>query len=278
MVPTCGSNLDIQLTDAQKYQHVLQAILSDVASLITGILINPPDEDRYPAHKNAILQALGKTKLSYLRQLDGIRLGDRRPSSLMACMQTLNTASGLPIPEELLRHRHLNLIPQEIRLHLATLPGDITPQMYLEKADLLYELLVHPSQTANPCPPAASGLVMPFSSDPRVNSAQIQCTTVRNNTSDSSVVLDKVLGRLEETERRLSAPQCPHISAPAEQNNEIIHKLLAHLEGRAKSLTPSTTSPRKGRVCFYHHRYGAQARRAKSLAHSRETVTAGDGE
>ena len=114
-----------------------------MTSLITGILINPPDEDRHPVLKNAILQALGKTKLSYLRQLDGMQLDDRRPSALMACMQTLNTASGMPILEELLRHRHLNLMQQEIRLHLATLPGDITIQKYVEKTDHLYDLLVH---------------------------------------------------------------------------------------------------------------------------------------
>ena len=60
---------------------------------------------------------------------------------------------------------------------------------------------------------------MLLSSDPYVNSPQVQCTTVRNNTSDWSAVFDKVLGRLEEIERRLSAPQCPDIRAPPEQNN-----------------------------------------------------------
>ena len=81
------------------------------------------------------------------------------------------------------------------------------PQHYTEKADHLYYVFVHL--------PSISGLVRLFTFDPRVNSAQVQCTTMTNN-SNPSDVLSKVLGRLNDIERHLSTMQFPNASAPPE--------------------------------------------------------------
>ena len=86
------------LTDLQKFTFVARAIPTDVAALVTGVLRNPPEDNKYKALKDELLQAFGRTKLSYLQQLESVQLDGRRPSALMARMQALNNASPTPPP------------------------------------------------------------------------------------------------------------------------------------------------------------------------------------
>ena len=103
----------------------------------------------------------------------------------------------MPIPEALLRHPHLQLLPADLRLHLAALPDNLKLQDYIQKADALYDVYTHASN-----PATSSSLPGP---------AREQCsavTTARQPTvySDVSAAL---LSRINNIERSLSREFTP---------------------------------------------------------------------
>lgn len=116
-----------------------------------------------------------------LLELDG-----RRPSALLAQMEPLNIAPGKSIPQELLRHLRLNLMPPEIRLHLAKLQDNLTLQEYAEKTDHLYDVYRHTSAEGLSRPLVGSGLDLLRATSPRVNPVSRQCSTVKDNCNSSA--------------------------------------------------------------------------------------------
>ena len=235
------------LTDADKFQLIVAAIPSDVAALICNLLQQPPEKDKYPAIKAALLQVLGRTRLSYLQQLDALQLDGRRPSALLSHMQALNNASGMPMPELLLRHRHLQLMPADLRLHLAALSETLSLQDYAQKADHLYEVFTHGS-TTGPSPSAVSGLHDTPSSP--------QCNAVTNS-SYSSDVSASVLPRSERIGKRPDMPQA------ASAYEAALEKIVTRLERLETRLNVRNVQPRGSNECYYHRRFGAHARRCQ---------------
>ena len=205
--------------------------------------------------KDALLQAFGRTRLSYLQQLDSIRQDGRRLSALLAHMQALNTASGMPIPEALLRDRHLQLLPADLRLHLAALPDNMKLQDYIQKADVLFDVYTHAS---NPAP-------SPLLPGPALDPAGQQCSAV--TTARQSTVYNDVpaalLSRIDNLERNLSR-QC----TPAPQNPDrlsvVLEALVSRMDRLETRLSVRNSSVNDDSVCFYHSRFGVRARRCES--------------
>ncbi len=92
----------MELTDGETFQFIIAAIPLDVPALMCGLQQNPLKNEKYAAVKAALLLFFGRTRLSYLQQLDAIKLDGRCPSALLSHMQALNNASGTPMPELLL--------------------------------------------------------------------------------------------------------------------------------------------------------------------------------
>ena len=101
--------------DLTKFNHVVAALDNVTAGEVEAIILSPPEEDKYGALKTALISAFGKTQASKDMELLSLSgLGDRKPSSLLRHMESLNAD-----PNTLLRALFLAQLPMEVRRVLA---------------------------------------------------------------------------------------------------------------------------------------------------------------
>ena len=120
--------------DQTKYDYTVSALDFRTAEEIQGLLINPPDKNKYTAIKEALIKAFGKSqaqKDAELLNLGG--LGDRRPTALLRKINALNDD-----PITLKRALFLLNLPTDIRSILA---GQDFPNVdkLAEAADRIWE-------------------------------------------------------------------------------------------------------------------------------------------
>ena len=108
---TCTPAITVDLT---KFNHVVAALDHITAGEVEAIVLSPAD-GKYDALKAALINAFGKTKASKDMELLSLSgLGDRKPSSLLRHMESLNAD-----PKTLLRALFLAQLPMEARRILA---------------------------------------------------------------------------------------------------------------------------------------------------------------
>lgn len=105
-------NITAQLT---KFYYVVAALDTSTAAEVEALVLNPPAENPYDRLKAALIKTFGSTqqdKDMALLSLNG--LGDRKPSSLLRYMNSLNSD-----PATLFRALFLMQLPVEVRRVLA---------------------------------------------------------------------------------------------------------------------------------------------------------------
>ena len=101
--------------DLTKFNHVVAALDNVTAGEVEAIILPPPTNDKYAALKAALINAVGKTQASKdMEFLSLSGLGDRKPSSLLRHMESLNAD-----PKTLLHALFLAQLPMEVRCVLA---------------------------------------------------------------------------------------------------------------------------------------------------------------
>lgn len=120
--------------DLTKFNHVVAALDNVTAGEVEAIILSPPPHDQYDALKAALINAFGKTQTSKDMELLSLSgLGDRKPSSLLRHMESLNGD-----PQTLLRALFLAQLPMEVRRVLA---GSSTTELtdLAKEADAIME-------------------------------------------------------------------------------------------------------------------------------------------
>ena len=101
--------------DLTKFNHVVAALDNVTAGEVETIILSPPTNDKYAALKAGLINAFWKTQASKDMELLSLSgLGDRKPSSLLRHMESLNAD-----PKTLLRALFLAQLPMEVRRVLA---------------------------------------------------------------------------------------------------------------------------------------------------------------
>ncbi|KAK3894741.1 hypothetical protein Pcinc_001465 [Petrolisthes cinctipes] len=95
-------------SDEKKYKSLLLALPTDAVCLLQAL------HTSYETAKASLLQVLGKPKQSYLSELNNVQALGRYPSLLLSHIRSLTIAAGTPCPDELLRHRVLQLMPPQL--------------------------------------------------------------------------------------------------------------------------------------------------------------------
>lgn len=120
--------------DLTKFNHVVAALDNVTAGEVEAIILSPPTDDKYDALKSALISAFGKTQAAKDMELLSLSgLGDRKPSSLLRHMESLNAD-----PKTLLRALFLAQLPMDVRRVLA---GSSTPDLkdLAKEADAIME-------------------------------------------------------------------------------------------------------------------------------------------
>ena len=86
---TCTPAIRVDLT---MFNHVVAALDHITAGEVEAIIMSPPADGKYDALKAALINAFGQTQASKdMELLSLLGLGDRKPSSFLRHMESLNT-------------------------------------------------------------------------------------------------------------------------------------------------------------------------------------------
>lgn len=218
------------VADDTKYYYVVSALSEKVVSDVDDILSNPPPADKYQHLKTALITRLSLTQEQRIRQiLHNEDLGGRKPSQFLRHLRSL--AGTTPFPDHILRAAWCDRLPQAVQ-PIINAQLDLGLDILADVADRVMATL----------PKSASCLAVSAS----------QPSTSRPTTTDVSALAAQVA---ELTQQMAS--------------------LKAELQRRGRSPRPQSRSqPRPAessshpsnatRPCFYHARYGDEARKCQN--------------
>lgn len=227
-------------TDSTKYNLAVANLDPNTVLEVADILRSPPTAEKYSALKTAILARLMDSADRQLHKaLTGLELGDRKPSQLLRQMQLL---AGDRASNDVIRVKWLDLLPPTTRRLLQ-----------LFKASSLEELATAADEIEdlNPTVASTSSSMLAEVTQPSKPSHP-QADTV----AAELVALRAAIYQLRTNVKALAAG-APRTSVEPRR-------------GRARSRTPS--QKREGssipagseRMCWYHNRYGLQAKYCRS--------------
>ena len=102
--------------DSAKFDYVVTALDNRTAAEVKAIICQPPPQNQYVALKTALISAFGKSQTQKDNELFSIRgLGDRKPSSLLRKIESLNNDA-----DTLRRAFFLAQLPSQVRAILAS--------------------------------------------------------------------------------------------------------------------------------------------------------------
>ena len=124
-------NIRRQLT---KFSYLAANLPRSLAPDVRDLILHPPEEDPYDALKKAILK---RTTMSEERRiqhlLEGVQLGDRKPSQLLRQMQQLAGPSSTD--ELILRQLWMHRLPESVQSVICLMVGKMPLEEVAEAAD-----------------------------------------------------------------------------------------------------------------------------------------------
>ncbi|GBL77768.1 hypothetical protein AVEN_112824-1 [Araneus ventricosus] len=108
--------------DETKYHHVVAAIATEVIAQVSDIILNPPEELKYEALKERLIEHFADSETLRLKLLlQELQLGNDRPTQLLCKMRDLSSK----VPEDLLKNLWLQRLPTAVQQILAVSTGDL---------------------------------------------------------------------------------------------------------------------------------------------------------
>ncbi|XP_020299108.1 uncharacterized protein LOC109863283 [Pseudomyrmex gracilis] len=212
-------------SDEAKYAYVLSKLEPRQAREVKDVITQPPSGNKYAAIKKALIQRLTDSQEQRIRQLlEQEELGDRKPSQFLRHLQTL---AGTTVSDRLLRTLWLGRLPSQVQAILATRAEDELSSV-AEQADRIHEI---------------SNRAVVLATTPHAAAAvATQATTTATTTTCQIKALTKQVAALTAQMAKLMK------------------------QDRARSRSRSRSRPRRGEyrdkdICYYHRRFGAEARR-----------------
>jgi len=224
----CGIN-----DDEARYAHVLSKIEPMQAREIKDVITRPPMTEKYKTLKRALIQRLTDSKEQRIRQLlEQEELGDRRPSQFLRHLITL---AGASVPSDLIRTLWLGRLPAQMQAILATRMEDKLEEV-AEQADRIHEI-------GNRAVVAAI--------TPKATQAPQQPSTSQTAAEAQVLMLSKQIAALTVQMAKLT---------------EDWNKEKARNRARSRSRSrhrfrPRSRTPRNDGVCYYHRRFGQDAKK-----------------
>lgn len=134
-----------------KFNHVVAAVDADILSSVSDLLLTPPSDNPYDTLKQRLIESHSESEESRIRTLlQGVELGDSRPSHLLTRMRSL---AGNTVGEALLKSLWLARLPPTTRSIVGALSDDLSKLAAV--ADKIHDLSSAPQvNAASSAPPA----------------------------------------------------------------------------------------------------------------------------
>ncbi|XP_039749234.1 uncharacterized protein LOC120626021 [Pararge aegeria] len=211
--------------DYLKFTHVTNNLDLQYAKTVKDIIVNPPVNNRYDKIKTELIKRLSASHEKKVKQLlTHEELGDRKPSQFLRHLQDL---AGPSVPEDFIQSIWSNRLPHNIQTVLASQTTHSLEQL-ADLADRIQDLTSSGTIAAASCSPHAS------------------------HQSDEIAELKKMVQQLTlKLDEHTRASCC---SAGRSRSHE-----RRRIPPRQRSR--SNSSYKRYPVCYYHNRFGAEARR-----------------
>ncbi|XP_065292313.1 uncharacterized protein [Dermacentor albipictus] len=216
-------------TEQRKYHLVVSALSPTAAEEVADLLSGPPPATPYSDLKAALLERTTTSQRARMQQLLSAEdLGDRRPSQLLRRMRQLMSDNTTVSDDRLLRELFMQRLPVNVQMVLATATVmDLNSLASL--ADKVMEMMT----------PAVCN----------VTSSSTTASSAPQTSSSAESPIDVLCNRLEQ----LVCAAERHRTSPRHGRYRSSSRSRRPREERSRSQTPP-------RVCFYHRRFGQEAR------------------
>lgn len=222
-------------SDLTKFNNVISCLDSDVLNSVSDILMKPPTTGKYDALKQRLISIHSESETSKIRTLlQGLELGDQRPSQLLTRMRAL---AGDTVGEALLRSLWLARLPYSTQSVLAAF-GEDNLSKVAEVADKISDL-TSPSYVN-------STNVIPQSSESATARLELQVAQLTQQVSE----LSSALGRSSRSPSRG------------------FRRSFRRNRSRDNS---RNYKERTNDICFYHVNFGDRARKCQSPCFFRQS-------
>ncbi|CAE1304834.1 unnamed protein product [Acanthosepion pharaonis] len=207
-----------------RYCYLVEKLPADNVEEVMDLLENVPDDNPYDRLKEAILKRTGASNEAMLRNLfTQVELGDRTPSQLLRHMRTL--LGDNKMSENIMRSLWLDKLPTTTTQILAPMMEETQTEKLADIADRIHES---------------------FRSR-RVNSIQPQPAQQR----------DREFNGLKSTVERLSI----QLQGLLQKDRQYRRDKCPGYRKRSFSRGRTDNRNRKDEICYYHKRFGPEARR-----------------
>lgn len=247
----CAFDVSGITSDELRFKHIVANLPPSIAAAVKDVIRTSRS---FAALSAALQNRLAQSRADRLQALlSRQQLGDQKPSALLRSMRgELAAAGDAPVDTELFRTLFLQRLPQPVRAALALLPADSSLDKLAEAADRYLEasgpdpriaavVSTPPPPVATPAPAASSATAAP-SSGIDVVVASLVAKMERLEASNRR--LEDALVRGRSHSRRRQTPRSSRPPTPGPW---------------ARSPSPVTAASR--RLCWYHQRFGSDARR-----------------
>ena len=229
-------NISLATDEEIKYSLVVAALPLDVISEVRNVLANKPATTPYSHLKAALLKVFSCTfDDRFQALLRDEKLGDRKPSQLLARMQSLMQENNTPIDKTIIKTLFMQRMPDIVRQILAPTVENSSVETLAEMADNIHK--------ANPTAQSSTSVhAINYDYQKYIPKAgnDDQLAILKQISSDMKLLsskFDKMLNQNHQSRGRSSS----------RYNNS---------GNRDKSQENNNTS---STYCFYHARYGANA-------------------
>ena len=225
-----------------------------VANLPASIAVQVKDVIRtsrsFTVLSTALQSRLAQSRADRLQALlSRQQLGDQKPTALLRSMRNELAAAGDAPDTELFRTLFQQRLPQPVRAALALLPADSTLDVLAEAADRYLDASgpdPRISAVVAPPPPPAAPAPAPAPAPPTAGLETVVATLVAKMEN-----LEASNRRLEDALRR-------------DRGRSQSRRRQAPRQSRPPTPARSSTPPGQDHLCWYHQRFGANARRCES--------------
>ncbi|XP_020298614.1 uncharacterized protein LOC109862862 [Pseudomyrmex gracilis] len=207
--------------DEAKYAYVLSKLEPKQAREVKDVITQPPTGSKYPTVKKALIQRLTDSQENRIRQL--LEQEELGDRRPSQFLRHLKTLAGTTVSDKLLRTLWLGRLPPQVQAILATRAEDDIDSV-AEQADRIHEI---------------NSRALVVATTPQVAAAQASTSTPSEQ-----------------------------IEALTKQVAELTKQMAKWMkQSRSRPRSRSRSKPRRGAIkeeediCYYHRRFGAEARR-----------------
>lgn len=218
-----------------KYSHVVAALSPQYALEVRDLIINPPKQTPYTSFKAELIKRTSESEQKRLQQLLRTEeLGDRKPTQLLRRMRQL--LGERTLGDSLMKQLFLQRLPTNTQLILASMGDASTVEQLAITADKIAEVHHEP----------ASSTIAAVSTQPA------GATASHSDRSDLEAQIASLTKQVESLTRQLS-------DKPPARHSRGRHQTKSD-PAKQKRRRSRSNSPHAGEQCWYHWRWGDQAR------------------